>query len=142
MRVIIVIIKSAVVRSLQVFKLTEELAVAIVASVPYSLLVFYLVSLQGSFVLFWLVYVVSISVSVSLAFLFAAASPNLDVAGAALPSYTTALLYFAGFLLTWEQIPAYWKWWSDITYLRYAWGAAMVNQASPVGTGGETVLSQ
>ena len=115
-------------RCMQVFKLTEELVVAIVASVPYSLLVFYLVSLQGSFALFWLVYVVSISVSVSLAFLCAAASPNLDVAGAALPSYTSALLYFAGFLLTWEQTPVYWQWFSVLTYLRYAWGALMISQ--------------
>ena len=50
--------------------------------------------------------------------------------GAALPSYTTALLYFAGFFIRWDAIPVYWKWAAVTDYLRYTWGALMVNQVS------------
>lgn len=44
--------------------MVEEETVAAVVSVPACLLVFYLVRLQGSFLLFWLIYLVSVSISV------------------------------------------------------------------------------
>lgn len=49
--------------SLQMYKLVEELGVAVAASVPACLLIFYLVRLQGSLALFWLVNLVSAAVS-------------------------------------------------------------------------------
>ena len=45
-----------------------------------------------------------------LAYLIAALSPNMEVANAALPTYVVTLLFFAGFLLRWKNIPNYWKW--------------------------------
>lgn len=42
-----------------IYKLVEELAPQIPAGLAYSALVFYLVALRGSFLLFWLVYLVS-----------------------------------------------------------------------------------
>jgi hypothetical protein len=38
------------------------------------------------------------------------------------------LLFFAGFLIRFDKIPNYWKWYSYIDVLRYAWGALMKNQ--------------
>ena len=35
---------------------------------------------------------------------------------------------FSGFLITWSNIPPYWIWYSVLSYLRYSWGALMVNQ--------------
>lgn len=110
------------------YKASEEELVALLASIPYSLLVYYLVRLQGSFALFWLVWFATISCATVLALLCGAISPNLEVASATLPSYTGALLYFAGFLIPWADTPAYWKWFGIIDYLRYCWGALMVNQ--------------
>lgn len=34
----------------------------------------------------------------------------MEVANAALPTYVVTLLFFAGFLLRWKNIPNYWKW--------------------------------
>lgn len=63
-----------------------------------------------------------------LAYTIAALSPNMDVANAALPTYVTALLFFAGCLIRWSDIPNYWKWFGYIDVLRYAYGSLMKNQ--------------
>ena len=42
--------------------------------------------------------------------------------------YITSLLFFTGCLLRWVDIPSYWRWYSYINFLRYSWGALMVNQ--------------
>jgi hypothetical protein len=47
-----------------VFKFSEEVVVALTASVPYSLLIFFLVRLQGSFLLLWLIYVISMAIAI------------------------------------------------------------------------------
>lgn len=57
----------------------------------------------------------------ALALFSGALSSNIDTAGALLPSYSTALLYFSGFLIPFNKIPAYWKWFSVIDWIRYAW---------------------
>ncbi|GAB4820601.1 hypothetical protein N2152v2_007647 [Parachlorella kessleri] len=111
-----------------IFKFTEEVAVASTVSIPYSLLLFYLVRLQGSFLLVWLIYIVSLGIGIALALLAGALFSSVDAAGAALPAYITTLLYFAGFFIPWSQIPNPWKWYAVISYLRYSWGSLMVNQ--------------
>jgi ABC-type multidrug transport system permease subunit len=55
-----------------------------------------------------------------LAYTIAALSPNMDVANAALPTYVTMLLFFAGCLIRWTNIPNYWKWFGYIDVLRWA----------------------
>jgi len=47
----------------QLYKTGEELSVAIAASLPFGAVVFYLVQLQGSLALFWLVCAVCTAVS-------------------------------------------------------------------------------
>ena len=37
-------------------------------------------------------------------------TPPHPAPGAALPAYTSTLLYFSGFFIPWDQIPNYWKW--------------------------------
>lgn len=109
-------------------KIIDELGVAFVASIVFSNVVFWVVNLQGSWPLFWLVYLATLSCGIVLAYFVAAISPNMDVANAALPAYVTMLLFFAGLLLRWSQIPWYWRWFGYIDFLRYSWGALMVNQ--------------
>jgi hypothetical protein len=55
-----------------------------------------------------------------LAYFVAAVSPNMDVANAALPTYVAILLYFGGFMITFDKIPPWWKWFSFINPLRLA----------------------
>ena len=45
-----------------------------------------------------------------LAYFVAAASPNMDVANAALPAYVVSLLFFVGLLIRHEDQPGYWSW--------------------------------
>lgn len=110
------------------FKVMEEVVLAVISSVAFSLVVYYLVKLQGSFFPVWIVFLVTQLVGVVLAYLVAAISPNMDTANAALPAYVTTLLFFSGFLITWDKIPEYWIWAAYLDFLRYAWGALMINQ--------------
>ncbi|KAI3436016.1 hypothetical protein D9Q98_002073 [Chlorella vulgaris] len=111
-----------------IFKLIEEFVVAFINSLVFSNVVFWLLQLKGSFVLFWLVYLCTLATGIVLAYTVAAISPNMDVANAALPTYVVTLLFFAGCLIRWDDIPNYWRWYSYIDVLRYAWGALMKNQ--------------
>ena len=52
----------------------------------------------------------------------------MDTANAALPAYVTVLLFFSGFLITWPKIPKYWIWMAYMDFMRYGWGALMINQ--------------
>ncbi|EFN50715.1 hypothetical protein CHLNCDRAFT_142571 [Chlorella variabilis] len=110
------------------FKMIEEFSLAFINSIVFANIVFWALQLQGSFVLFWLVYLATLATGIVLAYTIAALSPNMDVANAALPTYVTALLFFAGCLIRWEDIPNYWKWFGYIDVLRYAYGALMRNQ--------------
>ncbi|KAL4421764.1 hypothetical protein ABPG77_009747 [Micractinium sp. CCAP 211/92] len=111
-----------------VAKMVEELGVALVNSIVFSNIVFWALQLQGSFALFFLVYFATLSTGIVLAYFIAALSPNMDVANAALPTYVVSLLFFSGFLIRFDAIPNYWKWYAYIDVLRYAWGSLMANQ--------------
>ncbi|PRW20409.1 P-loop containing nucleoside triphosphate hydrolase [Chlorella sorokiniana] len=123
-----------------VAKIVDELCVALVCSIVFANIVWWALQLQGSFALFWLIYFLTLSTGIGegavlaerqftvLAYTVAALSPNMDVANAALPAYVVTLLFFSGFLIRFEKIPNYWKWYAYIDVLRYAWGALMKNQ--------------
>lgn len=121
-----------------VYKITEELAPQVPIGAIYSALVFYLVRLQGSFVLFWLVYLVATANAIAMTSLFSALSPNTSAAGAILSSYATTLFFFSGYLIPFNKLPEYWVWASVIDPLRYAFGAMMVNQFGSGGGGNDT----
>lgn len=109
-------------------KLFDELFITLIASVVFSVCVWYLIQLQGSFILFWLVYLLTLSIGIMIAYFIAIISPNMDVANAALPAYVVTLLFFAGFLIRFDDMPKYWQWYAYINILRYAWAALMINQ--------------
>jgi ABC-type multidrug transport system ATPase subunit len=110
------------------YKIIEEVGIAFFSSIIFSNVVFWPIKLQGDWVLFWLVYYATLGCGIVVAYFVAALSPNMDVANAALPSYVVTLLFFAGFLLRWDDIPKWWQWYGYIDFLRYAWGSLMVNQ--------------
>jgi ATP-binding cassette, subfamily G (WHITE), member 2 len=61
-----------------------------------------------------------------------------------------SLLFFAGFLMRFDDMPKWWQWYAYINFLRYAWGAQMINQFKgkrsdlpgnpPVEINGEEIL--
>lgn len=63
-----------------------------------------------------------------LAYAVAAASDNLDAANALLPAYIVTLLFFTGCLLRIPDIPDYAQWYTYLNFIRFSWGAVMINQ--------------
>ena len=53
------------------------------------------------------------------------------------------LLFFAGFLFRFDDIPLYWRWYAYIDFLRYAWYALMINQfkGAKADSGGEIEIA-
>ena len=80
-------------------KMFDELLLLFPVTIAIAAVVFYAVNLSGSFILFWLVYYVTLANGVVLAYLISALSPNMEAANAILPTYVVTLLFFAGFLI-------------------------------------------
>ena len=51
---------------------------------------------QGGFMVFFLVFLITLCVGVVIAYFVAAISPDMEVANAALPAYVVTLLFFTG----------------------------------------------
>jgi hypothetical protein len=76
------------------------------------------IQLQGQFVVFWLVYFITLANGIALAYFVAAISPSLDAAAALLPTYVVTLLFFGGLLFPFSQMPPWWQWYSHISKCR------------------------
>uniref|UniRef100_A0A7S3VU76 ABC transporter domain-containing protein n=1 Tax=Dunaliella tertiolecta TaxID=3047 RepID=A0A7S3VU76_DUNTE len=114
-------------------KILEEVLLAAIVTAVCAGFVFYGIQLQGAWVIFWLVYFLCLINGITLAYFIAALSPTMDVANALLPLYAVTLLFFAGFLFRFDNIPPWWKWYSYLNFLRYAWSALMRNQFDAMG---------
>ena len=84
--------------------------------------------LQGSFWIFVINYYLTTMTGICLAYAVAALVPTMDAANALLPTYVTTCLYFGGLFITFDKIPEGWYWFSWTSFLRYSWGAQMLNQ--------------
>ena len=146
-----------------VFKMLDEMFLLLPVTLVLGAVVFYAMDLTGelhfyfntgtirltssfvtgSFVLFWLVYYFTLGNGVVLAYLVSAISPNMEAANAILPTYVVPLLFFAGWLIRRDDIPAYWSWYYYVDLMRYSFGALMINQwedNDPMWAGGQTLL--
>ena len=70
----------------------------------------------------------NLAIGIVLAYFIGALSPTMDIANTALPAYVVTCLFFAGLLITFDSMPKWWKWFSYLDFLKYAWGALMKNQ--------------
>jgi len=125
------------------YKMLDELVIGAVGSFVACAAVFYGVGISGSLLLFWLTYFSIMTVGVLLAFCIASLAPTMDVANAALPGLVSVFLFFAGFLIRFEDIPRWWVWFSYCDPLRYAFTANLVNhfgERNPRFLGAQTVL--
>lgn len=116
-------------------KFIEEACLCTATSFVFSLVVFYAMKLQGNFLLFVVTYFLTSMVGIVLAYAVAAVSPNMEAANALLPTYVTTCMYFGGLFLVFDKIPAGWYWYSWTSFLRYSWGALMLNQFKDQATG-------
>ena len=128
-----------------VAKMFDELLLLFFVTLVIAAVVFYAVSLSGSFALFWLVYYVTLANGVVLAYLISALSPNMEAANAILPTYVVTLLFFAGFLIRPADTPDYWKCYAYVDLMKFSWGALMINQwkeNDPEFVGGVSLLTE
>jgi len=109
-------------------KFIEEAVLATFTSLLFACITFFGCSLQGSFWVFAAVYYLTTMCGICLAYGVAAVAPNMDAANALLPTYVTTCMYFGGLFLLFDKIPQGWKWFSWTSFLRYSWGAQMLNQ--------------
>ena len=63
-----------------------------------------------------------------LAYAVAAVAPTMGAANAILPLLVTIWLFFGGLYIVFDKIPPGWYWFSWSSFLRYSWGAMMLNQ--------------
>ena len=127
-----------------VWKVLEEGLMALLTTTVYCCATYFAIGMQGTFGYYWLTYYLSSVAGIILAYFFASACPNLEVANAALPTYVTIQLFFGGLFITDDNIPDGWRWAAAIDFLRYPFQSFMLNQfqdTDPVfSVGGETIL--
>jgi len=116
-------------------KFIEEATLATLTSVLFSVIIFFGCSLYGSFGVFVVAYFLTTMTGICLAYAVAALVPSMDAANALLPTYVTTCMYFGGLFLLFEKIPAGWYWFSWTSFLRYSWGAMMLNSFRNTTTG-------
>eukprot|EP00746_Dinoflagellata_sp_MGD_P108399 gnl/MRDRNA2_/MRDRNA2_46302_c0_seq1.p1 gnl/MRDRNA2_/MRDRNA2_46302_c0~~gnl/MRDRNA2_/MRDRNA2_46302_c0_seq1.p1 ORF type:complete len:626 (-),score=111.00 gnl/MRDRNA2_/MRDRNA2_46302_c0_seq1:91-1968(-) len=108
-------------------KFIEEAVLCVLTSLLFSVITFWGIALQGSFLVFVVTYYMTTMLGIVLAYAVAAVAPNMEAANALLPTYVTICMYFGGFFLLFEKIPTGWQWFSYTSFLRYSWGALMLN---------------
>jgi len=116
-------------------KFVEEAVLCTLTSGVFSLIVFFAMRLQGNFAIFAISYFLTSMVGIVLAYAVAAVAPNMEAANALLPTYVTTCMYFGGLFILFDKIPDGWKWYSFTSFLRYSWGAMMLNQFKDQETG-------
>ena len=70
----------------------------------------------------------------ALGFFIAAFSPNMDLAAVIVSSLVSCLCYSTGNLIRVVDMPPYWRWFTNINFLYYAWAALMKNEFEHCGT--------
>lgn len=113
-----------------IYKLVEEFIPQIIAGLIYSLMVFYILRLNGSYAIFCLVYFASTAIAMACTLAIGAATPDPVISGSIVLAYVTTWFFFSGFLIPFNDIPVYWQWYSVIDPLRYSFGSMMANQFS------------
>ncbi|KAG2499553.1 hypothetical protein HYH03_002498 [Edaphochlamys debaryana] len=124
-------------------KLLDELVINTVVALGVAAFTLYGIQFANSFAVFYVSYIIGIFIGITAAYFVASIAPNMDVANALLPIYGTTVMFFAGFLIRLDAMPAWWKWYAYIDYAKYTWGAVMINQFKDrpqPWIGGQTVL--
>lgn len=111
-----------------VTKWIQEILLAIPVTLIFCGCIYGALSLTGNFFIWWIAYYLAQMTSIAVAFTFATLCPTIDFANGAVPSFGGTLLFFVGFLIPLNQIPAWWIWYSYFDYLRYTYVSMMVNE--------------
>jgi len=109
-------------------KLIEEAVIAVFFGLFFTAVCFFGVGLNGSYLVLFMTYYLSLQCGITLAFAVASVAPTMEAANAILPAYVTVGLFFIGSFITYGAMPDGWRWYSSLVHMRYAWTALMVNE--------------
>lgn len=94
----------------------------------FTTAIYFIVQLQGSFMLIVFVLLVMHALASQMGFLGAALGPTTDSASIIVMFIFTFLIYTSGFYVQWETLNWGWKWIGYINPLRYSFFALIINQ--------------
>lgn len=68
-------------------KFVDELFITVFASMLFATIVFFVVDVQATLVVFWVAFLLTVTIGNTLAYVISILSPNMDVANGAHPTY-------------------------------------------------------
>eukprot|EP00930_Biecheleria_cincta_P058012 TRINITY_DN43878_c0_g1_i1.p1 TRINITY_DN43878_c0_g1~~TRINITY_DN43878_c0_g1_i1.p1 ORF type:complete len:652 (-),score=112.13 TRINITY_DN43878_c0_g1_i1:306-2261(-) len=111
---------------------TSSLLVTIpVESVPTvlnTIIVYFMANLRGDFFVFVAIIVLENLVGISMGMILSASFRNVTMAPQVAPAVVILFLIFNGSFVNEESVPAYFLWLREISFIRYAFKAAAVNE--------------
>jgi ATP-binding cassette subfamily G (WHITE) protein 2 len=110
-----------------IYLLTEEVLIAIPVTLLINMAMWFGLKLAGSFVLWWISFLVTYITGITVSYAICSVSPSIDVANAAVPIFGVICMFFSGFLIRMESIGWYWRWLVYLTPTYYSFGAQMRN---------------
>ncbi|GHP12354.1 hypothetical protein PPROV_001108200 [Pycnococcus provasolii] len=116
------------------YKFVEEMIIAVPVSILFSVMVYYAAAMSGSVFYMIMCMLATTMTGVQLAYLVAALAPTMNAANTILPLTVTIMLFFTGLLRSVSDMPIYWRWFADVSFVRYTWNGLMLNQFGPGGT--------
>lgn len=109
-------------------KATQEGTTAVLTSLLFCTITYLSLSLQGQFLVYFVVHYLTSMIGIVLAYCVAACVHDLGAANALLPAYVTVCMYYGGLFILWDQIPDWMAWLGYTTFIRYAFNALLLNQ--------------
>jgi ABC-type multidrug transport system ATPase subunit len=93
-----------------------------------NLVVYYMADLGGSFWIFFAILLLENFVGISIGMSLSASFSSVTMAPQLAPAVVILFLLFNGFMINEESIPAYFIWLREISFVRYAFKAVVVNE--------------
>ena len=109
------------------YKIIEEGVLAIPVSLIAQMMLYLGCGIQGSYFYFWIINYGVMLCGIALAYVCAAAAPDMDSANTLLPIYNVVQLLFSGIIIRVQSMPKGWAWYRHTLFVRYGWMAQMRN---------------
>jgi len=108
--------------------LIVTLPIEAIPQIANNVLVYYMAGLEGSFFVFFAVLLMENIVGISIGLALSASFKNVTMAPQVAPAVVILFLLFNGFMINEESVPAYFIWLKEVSFIRYAFKAVMVNE--------------
>eukprot|EP00927_Polykrikos_kofoidii_P024845 TRINITY_DN22478_c0_g1_i1.p1 TRINITY_DN22478_c0_g1~~TRINITY_DN22478_c0_g1_i1.p1 ORF type:complete len:666 (+),score=112.33 TRINITY_DN22478_c0_g1_i1:64-1998(+) len=104
------------------------LPIELVPQLVNNVIIFFMTNLSGSFFVFFGIMALENFVGISLGMMLSAGFKNVQMASQLAPAVVILFLMFSGFLINEDSVPVYFIWLQEISFIRFAFKAAAVNE--------------